>query len=45
MRIRIFETWSQITLTPYIRITYSRELNGDLELIFGWIMHEISISI
>ena len=45
MRITIYELSWQFTVTPYIKITYSRMLNGEYELIFGWLKHEISVSI
>lgn len=36
---------SQIYILPYIKVTYDRVLNGNYELIVGWINREISISI
>lgn len=45
MKISISEVGYQIYIIPYIKITYTRILNGDLELIIGWINKEIIISI
>jgi len=36
---------SQIYILPYIKLTYNRWLNGDLELIVGWINKELIISV
>lgn len=33
----------QFYMIPYVKITYSRDLNGDIELSIGWINREISI--
>lgn len=35
----------QIHILPYIKVTYNRMLNDDLELIFGWLKWEFSIGI
>ena len=32
-----FQVYGQIYLLPYIKLTHSRVLNGDLELIIGWL--------
>lgn len=45
MKIGIHTIVSQIYLFPFIKITHDRFLNGDYELIVGWINKEISISI
>lgn len=45
MKITICEVWAQVYLFPYIKLTHTRELNGDLELIIGWINWEIHICI
>lgn len=45
MRISKAEVWGQIYLLPYIKITYTRDLNGDLELIAGWLKWELVFSI
>ena len=39
----MFSILSQIYITPYIKVTYNRELNGDLEFIIGWLKWEIVI--
>lgn len=33
----------QFYIFPYVKITYSRGLNGDIEIILGWFNHEICI--
>jgi hypothetical protein len=45
MKIQITTIVSQVYLLPYMKITYSRWLNGDLELIIGWLNKEIVVSI
>ena len=45
MKIAINEVWGQIYICPYIKITHSRDLNGDLELIIGWLNRELVLSI
>jgi hypothetical protein len=45
MKFSISNIVSQIYLIPYIKITYDRYLNGDLEMCIGWINKEIVISI
>ena len=45
MKVKIATIISQVYLLPYIKITHNRWLNGDLELIIGWINKEIVISI
>lgn len=45
MKVRIFIVWSQVYITPYVKITHNRYLNGKLELIIGWLKWEIVIGI
>lgn len=45
MKITTYIVMSQIYILPYIKVTYDRVLNGNYELIVGWINREISISI
>jgi hypothetical protein len=45
MKISISTIVSQIYIIPYIKITYDRFLNGDLELCVGWINKEVVIGI
>ena len=45
MKIGISSVWGQIYILPYIKITHDRLLNGDLELIIGWLNKEIVVSI
>ena len=44
MKIGIYKTTFQFAITPNIRVTYSKDLNGELELIFGWLHLELVLS-
>ena len=45
MKMRLHSVWGQTYLLPYVKITNTRALNGDLELIIGWLSYGISFSI
>jgi hypothetical protein len=45
MKIQIVTVYKQVYLLPYMKITYSRWLNGNLEFIIGWLNKEIIVSI
>jgi hypothetical protein len=45
MKISINEVWGQVYLLPFIKLTHTRQLNGDLELIIGWLNKELVIGI
>jgi hypothetical protein len=45
MRMTINEIWGQVYFLPFIKITHTRTLNGDLELIIGWLKWELVIGI
>ena len=45
MKFNIYTAVGQLHLLPYIGITYSKYLNGNYELFFGWLKHEIVITI
>ena len=45
MKISKAEVWGQIYVLPYIKITHTRDLNGNLELIAGWLKLELVFSI
>jgi hypothetical protein len=45
MKVTICKVWGQIYLLPYIKLTHDRTLNGDLELIIGWLNKELIIGI
>jgi hypothetical protein len=45
MKVSWFEIYGQCYLLPFIKVTHSRELNGNLELIIGWLKLEIAIQI
>jgi len=35
--MKIFEVYGQIYILPFVKVTHTRDLNGDLELIIGWL--------
>lgn len=37
MKIEIEDIYGQVYIIPTIKITYTRYLNGEYELIFGWL--------
>ena len=43
--MKIFEIYGQIYLLPFIKITHTRELNGELEIIIGWLKWKIVIEL
>jgi hypothetical protein len=45
MKISINEVWGQVYLLPFIKLTHTRQLNGDLELIIGWLNKELVLSL
>jgi hypothetical protein len=45
MKLSINEIWGQVYLLPFIKLTHTRDLNGDLELIIGWLNRELVIGI
>jgi hypothetical protein len=45
MKIRIYQVSYQFYLIPYIKITYSRFLNGNYELILGWLDKQITLEL
>lgn len=45
IKITMCEVWGQIYFLPYIKLTHTRKLNGDLELIIGWLSWEFIIAI
>jgi hypothetical protein len=45
IRIKVYDVWGQVYLIPYIKLTHSRKLNGDLEFIIGWLKWELVIGI
>jgi len=45
MKINLDTVDSQIYVIPYIKITYSRILNGDYELIIGWLKWQLVIGL
>jgi hypothetical protein len=45
MKISLILIYGQVYLSPYVKITYDRFLNGDYELIIGWLKWELIIAI
>lgn len=45
MRIRFSKVLCQAYVFPYVKITYDRFLNGDIEIIVGWLNREIVIGL
>jgi hypothetical protein len=45
MKISINEVWGQVYLLPFIKLTHTRQLNGDLELIIGWLNKELVLNL
>jgi hypothetical protein len=45
MKLSINEIWGQVYFLPFIKLTHTRQLNGDLELIIGWLNRELVIGI
>jgi len=45
MKISISSIWGQFYILPFIKVTHDRTLNGDLELIIGWLNKELVIGI
>jgi hypothetical protein len=45
VKIAKYEVWGQIYIFPYIKLTHTRKLNGDLELIIGWLKWELVFGI
>ena len=45
MKVSIVTVGHQTYLTPYVKITTTRFLNGDYEFIFGWLKWQIIFSV
>jgi hypothetical protein len=45
MKLNYCKVWGQVYLFPYVKLTHTRFLNGDLELIIGWLKWEAVIGI
>ena len=45
MKIRIYKVAYQAYLTPYLKVTTSRYLNGNYELILGWFNIQLTLLI
>lgn len=45
MKFNIYSVWGQVYFLPYIKMTHNRLLNGNIELIIGWLKWEIVVGI
>lgn len=45
MRIELYTVAYQIYVTPYIKVTHSKLLNGHYEFIIGWLKWQLIIEI
>jgi hypothetical protein len=43
MKFATYSIYSQLYVFPVVKITHDRILNGDLEIIFGWLKWELSV--
>ena len=43
IKFQIFLIVDQLYIFPFMKLTHNRELNGDLELIIGWLKWEFVI--
>lgn len=44
MKLELNTTESQLYVLPYIKITHDKWLNGNYELIFGWLKWDMTLS-
>ena len=44
MKLSKYTTFGQVYILPYIKITYDKTLNGDYELLIGWINIGVGLS-
>jgi len=44
MKLSKHTIFGQFYILPYIKVTYDRTLNGEYELIFGWVNIGMSLS-
>ena len=45
MKLTFCSIWGQVYVFPFIKLTHTRTLNGELELIIGWLKWELGIGI
>jgi hypothetical protein len=45
MRIEVNGIYGQFYFLPFVKTTYTKALNGNIELIFGWMNFELVISL
>lgn len=41
MKVELYKVYGQVYITPYIKVTHDRVLNGNIELIIGWLKREL----
>ena len=44
MKAQVCEVGYQIYITPYIKVTHNKFLNGNYEFIIGWLKWELVLS-
>lgn len=37
--------WAQLYILPFVKVTHTRVLNGDYELLIGWLKWRLAITI
>ena len=45
IKFEICSVWGQVYILPFVKLTHTRTLNGDLELIIGWLNKELVIAV
>jgi len=45
MKFKIYSVWGQVYLLPYVKVTHTKRLNGNIELIVGWWNRELVLEI
>lgn len=45
MKFGIAEVYGQVYIFPFVKVTHTRKLNGDIEVIIGWLKWEVIFSI
>jgi hypothetical protein len=45
LRISIEYIWAQLYILPFVKVTHTRVLNSDYELLIGWLKWQLAITI
>ena len=45
MSISMEYIWAQLYILPFVKVTHTRVLNGDYELLIGWLKWQLAITI